>query len=170
MPFPGDLPDHVVKNDLFFWDGTALRRIPKGTSSQILGWDATTGAPEPVTLASLNIDAGTYSPTLTNVGNIDASTAYDAQYLRVGATVFVSGKVDVNPTTPAALTQLGISLPIASNIGAFEDVGGAAACNAIAGQSAAIIGDPTNNRAEMDWIAGDVTNQAMFFSFGYQVI
>lgn len=117
-----------------------------------------------------NIGWGTYTPVLTNVANLAASTAYQAQYIRVGNTVTVSGKVDVDPTLTATSTQLGIALPIASNIGAVEDVGGTAFAQAIAGQGAAILGDAANNRAQMEWIATDITNQAMYFTFTYQVI
>lgn len=116
-----------------------------------------------------NLAAGTYTPTLTNVANLDASTAYQCQYIRVGATVTVSGQVDVDPTA-SVVTQLGISLPIASAIGAPEDVGGVAFASGIAGQGAAIRGDAANDRAEMVWIAADVTNQPMSFTFSYQVI
>ena len=119
---------------------------------------------------TLTLAAGVYNPTLTNVANLDASTSYEAQYMRVGNTVTVSGKVDADPTAPAASTQLGISLPIASNIGAVEDVGGAAFASGIAGQGAGIFGDLTNNRAEMRWVAGDVTNQPMHYVYSYTVI
>lgn len=117
-------------------------------------------------------ETGKYTPTLTNVANLDASTAYECQWLRVQDMVTVSGKVEVDPTAPAVATQLGISLPpfAPSNFGAEEDLGGAAACPTIAGQSAAIRADAANDRAEMVWIAGDVTNQPMFFSFTYQMI
>ncbi len=114
--------------------------------------------------------AGTYTPTLTNAANLDASTAYACQYLQVGNTVTVSGKVDVDPTAPAAATQLGISLPVASNFGAAEDCGGTAFATGIAGQGAGIRGDAANNRAEMVWVSGDITNQPMQFSFTYEVI
>lgn len=117
-----------------------------------------------------NVSWGRYTPTLTNVSNLDASTAYLCQYMRVGNTVTVSGLVDADPTAPAAQTQLGISLPVASNIGAVEDCAGAAASNTMAGQSAAILGDVANNRAQMEWISSDVTNQPMYFNFTYQVI
>jgi hypothetical protein len=66
--------------------------------------------------------------------------------------------------------MLGISLPIASNLGAIEDCAGAAAASGIAGQSAAIVGDVGSDRAEMQWITVDVTNQPMYFTFTYQVI
>ena len=104
------------------------------------------------------------------MANLAASTAYECQYLRVGSVVTVSGKVDVDPTAPAAVTQLGISLPIASNLGAQEDCAGAAFASAIAGQGAAIRGDAANNRAEMAWVTGDITNQPMYFVFSYVVI
>jgi hypothetical protein len=114
--------------------------------------------------------AGVYTPTLTNVANLDASTAYECQYLRVGSVVHVSGRVDIDPTTAATLTQLGITLPVASNLGADEDCAGAAFASGIAAQGAAIRGDATNDRAELAYIAVDVTNQPMYFTFSYQVI
>lgn len=114
--------------------------------------------------------SGTYTPTLTNVANLDASTAYQCQYIRVGRVVTVSGKVDVDPTLAATSTQLGISLPIVSNLGAAEDCAGCAFASGIAGQGAAILGDATNNRAQMQWVSADVTNQSMYFTFTYEVI
>lgn len=114
--------------------------------------------------------AGTYTPTLTNVANLDASTAYQCQYMQVGATVTVSGRVDIDPTTTVTSTQLGISLPVASNFGAVEDCAGVAAASAIASQSAAIQADAANNRAQLVYITTDVTNQPMYFTFTYQII
>lgn len=116
------------------------------------------------------IDQGTYTPTLTNVTNLDSSTAYSCQYLRVGSTVTVSGRVDVNPTAAAsALTQLGISLPIASNIANTNECGGTAIASAVAGNGA-ILGDATNNRAELNFLAGFTTDQPMYFTFTYRII
>lgn len=120
--------------------------------------------------AAGNVLSGTYTPTLTNVANLDASTAYACQYMRVGNTVTVSGKVDVDPTLTATSTQLGISLPIASALTVEEQCGGTANAKAIGGQSAAILADAANDRAQMEWIATDVTNQSMYFSFTYQIL
>jgi len=110
-----------------------------------------------------------YTPTLTNVANLDASTAYQCQYCRVGDMVTVTGKVDVDPTAAVA-TQLGLSLPIASNLGAPEQCAGTAFAPGIAGQGAAILGDVANDRAQMQWVAVDLTNQAMYFTFSYRVL
>lgn len=113
--------------------------------------------------------AGVYTPTLTGVTNIAASTAYQCQYLRLSTVCIVSGKVDIDPTAPGA-TALGISLPVASNFGAAEDCGGTAFASGIAGQGAALRADAANDRAEMAWVAADITNQPMYFTFMYRII
>ena len=151
---------------------TGFRISGAAATGKYLRGDGTNFVSSSLLSADLDIAlaSGVYTPTLTNVANLDASTAYECQYLRVGTTVTVSGKVDVDPTTTVTTTQLGISLPIASNLGAVEDCAGTAFASGIAGQGAAILGDATNNRAQMEWIAGDITNQAMYFQFAYQVI
>jgi parallel beta-helix repeat protein len=112
---------------------------------------------------------GVYTPTLTGVTNVAASTAYECQYAVVGKTVTVTGKVDVDPTSTGS-TKLGISLPVASNLANAEDLAGVAFSPAVAGQGAAVLGDTTNDRAQMEWIAVDTSNRTMAFSFSYQIL
>lgn len=119
---------------------------------------------------TLGLASGVYTPTLTNVANLAASTAFQCQYLQVGSVVTVSGKVAVDPTLAATATELGISLPVASNFGAAEDCGGVAFATGIAGQGAGIIGDAANDRASMNWVAGDISNQNMSFCFSYRIL
>jgi hypothetical protein len=83
--------------------------------------------------------------------------------------VIVSGRVDVDPTAAVA-TQLGISLPIASNLANPNECAGTAFASGIAGQGAAIRGDTTNDRAEMVWIAVDLSNQPMYYQLAYRII
>lgn len=116
------------------------------------------------------VTSGTYTPTLTGVANLDASTAYQCQYLRVGNVVSVSGRVDLDPTLTATSTQLGITLPFSSNIVAVGDCAGTAFASGVAAQGAAILGDVTNNRAQLQYVSSDVTNQAMYFSFLYKIL
>lgn len=155
------------------YGGTGADLSATGGASQVLK-QVSSGATVTVgQLASTDISgivSSTYTPTLFNVANLDASTAYACQYLRVGSIVTVSGHVDVDPTLTATATQLGLSLPVASTLAAIGNVAGTAACPTIAAQSAAVVGDVVNARAEMRWIAGDITNQPMYFSFTYQVI
>lgn len=163
-PVPGQAPDVVIVNTRGNDNILATGLNSVSTSQQS---DATAIAALQTTLST--IVAGTYTPTLTNTTNVAASTAYLCQYLRVGATVTVSGKVDVDPTA-AGQVQLGISLPVASNFGAVTDCGGAAAAIAVAGQSAGVYADATNDRMTMEWIAVDTANRAMFFTATYRVI
>lgn len=111
----------------------------------------------------------TYTPSLTGVTNVGASTAYQCQYSRVGSVVTVSGKVDIDPTAAGA-TELGVSLPIASNFGNDFECGGTAVDPAVAGDCAAISADAANNRAAVRYIAVDTANRSWFFSFTYSVI
>jgi hypothetical protein len=116
------------------------------------------------------ITSGTYLPALTNVANLAASTAFTCQFLRVGAVVTVSGRVDVDPTAGATLTTLGISLPIASAFANAFECAGSGVSPAFAGQCAAVLGDVANGRASLQWTSADVTNQPLFFSFTYRVL
>jgi hypothetical protein len=123
----------------------------------------------------LTLDWGTYTPTLTDIAHIESSTAYQAQYMRVGNTVTVSGKVDI--TRDATFTgnvRLGISLPVASNFGAEEDCAGTTTSkgNEVEeiGESGIILADDTNNRAELQYDNGEISSQSWFFQFTYQVL
>lgn len=114
----------------------------------------------------------TYTPTLTNVTNVAASTAYVCQYLQLVSSVIVSGKVDIDATAGAGTaSELDISLPIASNFTATEDCGGTAVMFAAAAtESGAIRANAANNRAELRWNAIDTTNNAWHWIFMYRVL
>lgn len=113
---------------------------------------------------------GVYTPTLTNVANLDASTAFQLFYVRLGDGVLVGGKVEVNPTTTATATRLDLSLPIPSALVTDEDLSGVAFAANIAGQGAAIHANITGDLASMRWIAGDTSNQAMTILFLYRIL
>lgn len=111
---------------------------------------------------------GTYTPTLTNVTNISASTAYACNYMRVGRTVTVSGKVDIDQTSPGAI-ELGISLPIASDFTAEEQCCGTAVGNQNGDDPCYIKADATNNRASFNARDTDAANHSHFFTFTYTI-
>lgn len=134
------------------------------------------GIATPSTVAAIpladvaTLSAGIYTPTLFNVANLAASTAYSCQYLRVGSSITVSGRVDVDPTAAATPTELGISLPIASAFANAHECAGTGVSPAVAGQCAAILADVGNARATLQWVSGDVANRSLFFSFTYRVL
>lgn len=112
--------------------------------------------------------SGTYTPTLTGVTNVSASTPNLCQFMRVGNVVTVSGSLAVTPSATGA-TKLGISLPIATATNVAQGVAGVATCATIAGEVAVIDEDITNKRAQMDWVNISATNHTMFFTFTYLV-
>jgi hypothetical protein len=128
----------------------------------------TTAAELSAAIAALSLASGTYTPTLTGVANVDASTAYVCQYLRIGSVVTVSGQLDIDPTTSAVATELGISLPIASDFTSTNQCGGTASALAIT-QAGGILADVTNNRAELRFLAATNSARAMHFTFAYLI-
>lgn len=144
------------------------------TLTALAGLDSTAGAVVQTgadTFTKTTLTHGTYTPTAANNANLDANpTMYQAQYLRVGNTVTVSGRFTADPTLTDTTTSFTMSLPVASNFGNAYECGGVAFATSIAGQGAAIYGDATNNVAKVEWKAGNITNQDMYFTYSYLVI
>ena len=147
---------------------TVIGHVPisSGGSADYLKADATWADP----LGGLLLAATSYTPTLTNVANLDSSSFAGFRYVRIGSIVIGGGRVNVNPTLTATATELGISPPIASNFAAVANCNGVAFASGIAGQGAAIEADVANDRMAMKWIAGDVTDQPMTVLFMYLIV
>lgn len=113
---------------------------------------------------------GTYTPTLTNVTNLDSSTAVLLQYCVVGDFVTVSGQFNADPTA-IGLTELRISLPIASNFSGASNAGGTFRNSSSTVQDAGVvIADGTNDQLLCRWIATVTSNQSFYFTCGYRII
>lgn len=156
-------------------NGTITLGLANETANTVWAGPTTGAAAAPTFRALVTADMSgsatqTYTPGLTNVANLSASTAYSAQYMRLGSSVLVSGRVDVDPVLAATSTQLGLDLPVASNFANANECAGTVFSPTIAAQGASILGDATNNRAQMEWISADVTNQPMYYIYLYRVI
>jgi hypothetical protein len=118
------------------------------------------------------VASGTYTPTLTNVTNVAASTAAVCQWIRVGNVVTVTGRVDIDITTTLLASELGMSLPIASAIANDREIGGTAnAANTEQTANIRIRADVTNDRAQFVWInQASVANIAYAFTFSYVIL
>jgi hypothetical protein len=118
-----------------------------------------------------NVSSGTYTPSLTNTTNIAASTPFTSQYMRVGNVVTVSGRLNIDPTTSGAACELGISLPIASDITATTQCGGTGSVSTTTTEvsTGGILGDTTNNRATFRFVAGGTAARDYAFTFTYLV-
>jgi len=116
------------------------------------------------------VTSGTYTPTLTNVTNVAASTAKLCQWMRVGNVVTVSGQLDIDLTTTLLASEVGMSLPIPSALTTKFQVGGTA--NSMSSQSIwGIQADLANDRAQFKATGiVPVTNDTYTFIFQYEVL
>lgn len=123
------------------------------------------------TITATNLTSGTYTPTLTNTTNITSSTALVCFYQRVGNIVFVNGSATITATSTGTTTVLGVSLPVASNIGASTDLKGFGISNYSFWTDPILSGDSANDRATLTYAVGDTAGtQTVYFQFSYSVL
>ena len=129
-----------------------------------------TGTQVMTTISDLpTLASGVYTPTLTDTTNVAVSTEYECQYMRVGSVVTVSGKVGIDPTGAGA-TEMGMSLPIASNFATTQQCAGTAA-NQVSGDNVATIeADVTADTAVFKFTAISTSDQIYYFSFTYKIV
>lgn len=119
---------------------------------------------------SVSVSTGSYTPTLTNVTNVAASTAFACTYTKITNTVTVACAFNVDPTAAAPTsTELGISLPIASNLTTVPgDLAGV--CNPTTStteRGASVTADVSNDRAAVIWATADSGDHTMYCVFSY---
>ena len=120
-----------------------------------------------------NVFSGTYTPVLTAVTNITATpVSGGCQYMRVGDVVTVSGRIDFAVTVINTNSQLGVSLPIASNFTNSRQCGGTASngFTPYGDYGVAIIADSVNNRAEFRLTPPVTSEEAYWFTFTYIIV
>lgn len=121
---------------------------------------------------NLGFANGTYTPTLTGVANVAASTAYSCFYTQIGDVVHVAGRFDLDPTAGAGTwTRLRMTLPVASNFSASIQAAGTTVSYAGAANNyGAILADATNDEVELSMFPVYTGNQAWYFTFMYRVL
>lgn len=115
-----------------------------------------------------NVTSGTYTPTTSNLTNIAVEALFQCQYMRVESTVTVSGKFTASCTEFTSPNRFNMSLPVASNLGAFEDLAGV--CTSQAGGYGSILGAYSTNEAQFYIVDGLTSGQDYSFTFTYQII
>lgn len=183
-----DLNDSVTKsgqyiyraggNDISLSDGGTGASLSDPNVDAFMFWDDSAGSVAFLTSGTniisgttLNLLGTTYTPTITNVTNVSSSVAAQCQYSRVGNTVTVSGMVQIDPTSASVATEIGISLPIASNFTLFTHCSGSAAAKGSVSLSGAILADTTNDRASLQFVnTTDTGNNFWHFHFSYTVL
>ena len=116
-------------------------------------------------------NSGTYTPTLTIVTNLDTVTAFPCQYLRVGNVVTVSGKISVDATLASTITELRMTLPVASAFTETHELAGTiTAGGAVPSYAGVVYADTANDMAFIRYNGGETGVRSMFFTFTYQVL
>jgi hypothetical protein len=118
-------------------------------------------------ISTPTIDAGTWTPTLTNTTNITASVAYECTYQRIGNIVSFAGLVEINATALGNVV-LKMSLPIASNLAVTNDASGNITSAGAAQVSGSIIPDVAADTLDFRFYAAAAGN--VFYRFAGQYV
>lgn len=163
-------------NEIFSFTGNGLLINTNGAAPMKLGTnntlaltiDTSQNATFAGTVTASNLLSGTYTPTLTGVTNVAATTSAVCQYMRVGNVVTVSGAVQVDPTA-AAGTALRLSLPVASNLANARELAGTGTFE-LNYEPVRITGDVANNEALLELLPINTANQILSFHFTYLIV
>lgn len=113
------------------------------------------------------VSSGSYTPTITAIGNVSASTPHICFYHQIGKIVSVWGAVEIRPTTVSLYADFTISLPIASTFSVADDGWVMLTGNDFAGSSGSGTAYTTTNTMRAAFIAQGTTLQYKAFSFAY---
>ena len=150
---------------------TSTSQIASNTSGDggvIIKVGSTDILSESVDTIAFALSTGIYSPSITEVTNIDTVIVYETQYLRIGNMVTVSGKIGLDATITGA-TEAAISVPIASDFSAEEQAGGTAASEVALATPVRIKADATNNRLSFVFTAATTTLDNYSFTVTYRI-
>jgi len=125
--------------------------------------------------STLDITFGTWAPTLTNVANVASfGTQSDWGYLKIGVAnagaMVGAGRLSIDPTAGNVNTEFGMSLPFASNIALFTDIGGVFFAKDSVSLGGAILGDFTNDRANFKYVNTAETAAREFYGIFFALL
>lgn len=119
------------------------------------------------TVNNQTIGAG-WQPTLTNITNLDSSSASFSNYARVGNTVVVSGQLTLDPTATGSIS-LRMTLPVAMDFTASRQAAGV-----VSSSTGAIVGsfnaDTTNDQILITANATTTSSTIVQFSGTYALV
>ena len=148
--------------------------IDQSSSAQTLS-NKTLASPVFSGTPSGTIVSGTYTPSVTNLGNVTSPTARTSQYMRIGNIVTVQFRVDISVTAANTSSFFQITLPIApgSNFSSDYQLNGSGAIqnnNTIPTTGFYIYAANGTSNAQIVCISGNFTGGQVFYgSFSYSV-
>lgn len=137
------------------------------------GWNGNTEVPTKNAIYDKieSISVGTvqtYTPTLTNTTNIAASSANVTYYRQIGDVVDVWGELSIDATSASTISELGMSLPVASTFSHTYDLSGTSAFED--NTAIQIKADVSNSRAVLRFTPQSASDNKYNFHFTYYVI
>jgi hypothetical protein len=106
-----------------------------------------------------------YTPTLFNITNVAASTAYNTQFVQNGDWITVWGEIDIDATTALTISELEMDLPVGTNMVTTYQLAGTASFED--NTSVKISGNVGNGRAKFRFTPQTNTNNKYSFHFSY---
>jgi hypothetical protein len=113
---------------------------------------------------------GVWTPTITGITNVAATTSGVCHYTRLGNQVHCWGQILVDPTAAAPTqTVVDITLPVASVLATATDIFGVVNSFGATQVGAAIQSSADNTKARLSMRAVSDVNAAWIFEFDYVV-
>lgn len=140
------------------WNGAIVKPSNLSSGDSPVSGTATVGG---------QVYSGSYTPVASSIQNVSIATPYVWQWLRVGDTVHVTGRLDVTPLSIGVICIVEFTLPILTDIQSISNLAGAGA--SINSQAGSIYGDPSTERGRFGYKSADLNLQGMCLTFSYTV-
>ncbi len=125
--------------------------------------DAATGG------GGVSVTTGSYTPTVTNVGNATGLSAVACHYTKIGDIVTVYVRILAGTTTINTNTNISVSLPIARASAAGIQIGSGTKQSNTAFQSVLAFSNSTTTTL-LNWYSTDISGSVISASFQYSVL
>lgn len=177
-PTGGALPSQTGQNGKYLktdgtnasWDTPAGGSLPSqaGNSGKFLTTDGTNAS----WATSSGGTSGTWTPTVSNSGNVASYTMYTARWSRIGNVVTFSGSCDIDPTLAApTVTYIDFDPPVASAFTAVAQASGFAnSSSGATNQFGGIVAVPATDKIRIAFFASNTANNTFSYGGQYDVI
>lgn len=120
------------------------------------------------------IDSNSYFPEITDIANITGSDAFYTQFLQTKRLVYVSGKLNLQPTAANVLTEVEIDLPIHSKFETADQlqgvINGIPLGGATEGFAGIVTGNVSNGQARISFYPQNTDNHDCRFIISYELV
>lgn len=137
-------------------------------------WDANNSVPTKNAvrdkIEAMNVTDGTWTPTLTNAGNVSATTARVCYYMRIGTRVMCWGTFAITPTVISTSTTVRMTLPISSTFTTIYQAGGSGIGAGTVNDQYTVNSSTSNPEVFFTTASStNITSEEISFNFGYTI-